>query len=384
MKVTHWIRCAVMCLIVASGGVAKSDDIVETAIKAEGFETLVTAVKAAGLVDTLQGKGPFTVFAPTDAAFAKLPKKTLRDLLKPENKKQLQAILTYHVVPAKVLAKQAISLESAPTALGQRLQVESDLGRLMINDSKVIVTDIECDNGVIHVIDQVLIPETKTIPAVAKSAGVFNTLLAAVTEAELAETLGSEGPFTVFAPTDEAFEKLPKGTVETLLKPENRKQLVSILTYHVVSGRVFADQAVAAAKAETLQGQSVTISVDAEGIKINESTVASADIQASNGVVHVIDQVLMPTILDPSATSKLLQEAVSKGARAFNHGDFHECYDVYNNVCMTIVEQGNSLPEEVGAVLEISLKRAKDDLSEKERAWVLRHGIDLAYFALNR
>ncbi|MFN3192610.1 MAG: fasciclin domain-containing protein [Aureliella sp.] len=228
-----------------------------------------------------------------------------------------------------------------------------------------------------------MLPEEKTIPAIADSAGTFKTLLAAVTTAELAETLGSEGPFTVFAPTDEAFEKLPKGTVASLLKPENRKQLINILTYHVVSGRVYADQALDAAKAKTLQGQEVSIQLNADGININESSLVAADIQAANGVIHVIDEVLMPTTLNVTSTTQLLEATVRKGAQAFNHGDYHDCADLYLTTCKRIVAEGDMLPEEVPAVLQISLKRAKEKMSEKERAWVLRHGIDLAFYALN-
>ena len=228
-----------------------------------------------------------------------------------------------------------------------------------------------------------MLPTESTIPEVATRAGNFNTLLAAVGAAELAETLGGEGPFTVFAPTDEAFEKLPKGTVKELLKPENRQKLVSILTYHVVAGRVYSESVLETGSAKTLQGQSVDFTLTAGGIQINESNLVAADIQAANGVIHVIDQVLMPTSLDADGARKLLENSVSAGARSFNHGDFHDCCETYTVSCNRIIEQGESLPEEVAAVLKISLKRAKETKSEQERAWILRHGIDLAYYALN-
>lgn len=371
------------CFYVATGVSVLAGDIVETAANAKGFSTLVAAVKAAGLVDTLQGPGPFTVFAPSDEAFAKLPKGTVESLLKAENKDRLISILSFHVVPAKVDARAATKAEFAPTVQGQRLSIESQLGRLTINDSKVVTTDIQCDNGIIHVIDSVLLPTDSTIPEVAQQAGTFDTLLAAVTEAELAQTLSSTGPFTVFAPSDEAFAKLPKGTVDELLKPENRGQLASILTYHVVPGRIYSDQVLEMDSGKTVQGQSVAFSLSADGIKINESTVISADIQASNGVIHVIDQVLLPQTLDSNGAKKLLQTSVSKGAKAFNKGDYHTCCEVYTASCTQIIDQGKTLPAEVEAVLQISLNRAKDQKSERERAWVLRHGIDLAYFALS-
>ena len=134
-------------------------DIVETAIAAGNFSTLATALTAAGLVETLKGDGPFTVFAPTDEAFAKLPQQTLSDLLKPGNKEKLTAILTYHVVPGKITASQVASISKAKTLHGQSLTVDTNDG-VKIDNAKVIAADVEASNGVIHVIDTVLLPAT--------------------------------------------------------------------------------------------------------------------------------------------------------------------------------------------------------------------------------
>ena len=134
-------------------------DIVDIAVSAGSFKTLVTAVQAANLVDTLKSPGPFTVFAPTDDAFAKLPAGTLATLLQPENKQQLSDILLYHVVPSKVMAADVVTLTSAPTALGKDVTVTVKDGKVFLNDTvQVIITDIETTNGVIHVIDAVLLP----------------------------------------------------------------------------------------------------------------------------------------------------------------------------------------------------------------------------------
>jgi uncharacterized surface protein with fasciclin (FAS1) repeats len=133
-------------------------DIVDTAIEADGFKTLVAAVQAAELVDTLKGEGPFTVFAPTDEAFAKLPEGTLDELLKPENRDQLTAILTYHVVPGKVMAADVVNLDSAVTVQGGEAAIAVDGANVKVNDANVTATDIECSNGVIHVIDAVILP----------------------------------------------------------------------------------------------------------------------------------------------------------------------------------------------------------------------------------
>jgi uncharacterized surface protein with fasciclin (FAS1) repeats len=136
----------------------KQKDIVDTAVGADSFKTLVAAVKAADLVETLKGEGPFTVFAPTDEAFAKLPKGTLDSLLKPENKEKLQAILTYHVVPGDVRAADVVKLKEAKTVQGQMLKIDTKDG-VKVNNASVVKTDIVCTNGVIHVIDTVVLPE---------------------------------------------------------------------------------------------------------------------------------------------------------------------------------------------------------------------------------
>jgi uncharacterized surface protein with fasciclin (FAS1) repeats len=137
---------------------AAPKDIVDTAVEAGSFKTLAAALTAAGLVGTLKSEGPFTVFAPTDGAFAKLPAGTLEDLLKPENKDKLSAILTYHVVPGKVMAKDVVSLSSAKTVNGKELKIATKDGAVMVNNATVTQTDIGCSNGVIHVIDAVMLP----------------------------------------------------------------------------------------------------------------------------------------------------------------------------------------------------------------------------------
>lgn len=142
----------------AAAGSAQKD-IVDTAVAAGTFNTLATALQAAGLADTLKGKGPFTVFAPTDDAFSKLPAGTVESLLKPENKEKLKAILLYHVVSGDVTAAQAMKLSSARTLDGQDVKISTDSGTVMVNDAKVVKADVSASNGVIHVIDTVLLPK---------------------------------------------------------------------------------------------------------------------------------------------------------------------------------------------------------------------------------
>lgn len=150
----------------AGGGYSyKKKDIVDIAASNQSFSTLVAAVKAAGLVDTLKGDGPYTVFAPTNEAFAKLPAGTVESLLKPENKDKLVAILTYHVVPGKVYASQVVNIDSAKSVQGSDINITAMNGTVKVDSANVIKTDIKASNGVIHVIDSVIIPADKATTA---------------------------------------------------------------------------------------------------------------------------------------------------------------------------------------------------------------------------
>ncbi len=280
------------CSASAAIAAQAEQDIIATAMGNKDFSTLVTAIKAADLVEALQGPGPFTVFAPTNAAFAKVDPKTLDSLLK--NKPLLQGVLKYHVVSGRALAADVVKQNAWATLAGQRIDVKAADGKVMIDNAIVTSTDIKCSNGVIHVIDSVIMPSTIDIVATALQAGKFKTLCAAVEAAGLASTLQGEGPFTVFAPTDEAFAKLPPGTVENLLKPENKGKLTALLTYHVVPGRVFSDKVVASKALKTVQGQEIAISVKDGKAMADKAMIVKTDIDASNGVIHVIDSVLMP------------------------------------------------------------------------------------------
>ena len=366
---------------------SKTDmDIIDTAVAAGKFNTLAAALKAADLITPLKGKGPFTVFAPTDSAFAKLPAGTLEKLLKPENKDQLSSILKHHVVDEEIFLK-GLRLKT----LNSDGLIISDLGKLTVNGAVIISKNIPASNGVIHVIDAVLIPgkdeekrtamkivstaielgvplynckneeacaaiyksalgdlmefpmnvvnanskkkiadvfastskmhdesqkawafrrvldeisldlkderslmQGKDVVDTAVAAGGFDTLVAAIKAADLVETLKGKGPFTVFAPTDQAFAKLPRGTLEDLLKPENKQKLSSILTYHVVPSKVMSSEVVNLSHAKTVNGQSLMIKTSHGTVMVDNAKVIKTDISCSNGVIHVIDTVLLP------------------------------------------------------------------------------------------
>jgi uncharacterized surface protein with fasciclin (FAS1) repeats len=290
----------------ASSSAQAMGDIVATAKAAGSFETLLEAATAAGLVETLQGPGPFTVLAPTDDAFAALPAGTLDKLL--ADPEALKQVLLYHVIPGKVTSDQVVTLTAADTVEGSPIAIAVRDGKVYLNDSAQVTTaDVEASNGVIHVVDQVLMPPATgaspepsssaaamdDIVATAKAAGTFSTLLKAATAAGLVETLQGPGPFTVFAPTDEAFAALPAGTLDELLAdPEALKQ---VLLYHVVSGEVTADQVVGLTSADSVEGSPIAIAVKDGKVYLNDAAeVVATDIKASNGVIHVIDNVILP------------------------------------------------------------------------------------------
>lgn len=268
--------------------------ILETANAAGSFKTLEAALASADLTGALEGDGPFTVFAPTDAAFAALPEGTVASLLKPEAKGMLQNILTYHVVSGNVMAKDVVKSDFLTGLNGQRLNFKMKDNGAYLAGAKIVTTDIECSNGTIHVIDAVMLPNTNDIIDTAVEAGDFKTLAAALGAASLVDALKGDGPFTVFAPTDAAFAALPEGTVEELLKKENRQMLTDILTYHVVPGRIFAGMAIKADSAATLQGGELRFRFLDDRFQVNDANVIKSNLEASNGVIHVIDTVLLP------------------------------------------------------------------------------------------
>ncbi|HEX2676604.1 MAG TPA: fasciclin domain-containing protein [Polyangiales bacterium] len=266
----------------ASGsGASAEKDLVDTALAAGSFKTLAKALTDADLVSTLKGAGPFTVFAPTDDAFAALPAGTLEGL----TKDQLKAILLYHVVAAKA---HAADLDGKPlTSAGGPSLFVSLSGGVKINGAKVTMADIDASNGVIHVIDKVLMPPN--LVEAATLAGSFTTLVKAVGDAGLADTLSGPGPFTVFAPTDDAFAALPAGTLAGLSKDD----LKNVLLYHAVSGTVKSTDLKAGMVDTLLAGKQVTIDLTS-GVKVNDAKVVIADVVTTNGVIHVIDKVLLP------------------------------------------------------------------------------------------
>ena len=288
--------------------------VVDVIVNSDDHNTLEAAVIAAELVETLNGDGPFTVFAPTDAAFDALPEGTVDQLLM-DPTGELADILLYHVLSGDVRSTDLMDGMTATTVLGKDITVTINENGVFINDAQVTVADIEADNGVVHVIDAVLLPPSNTVVDIIVNSEDHTTLEAAVIAAELAETLNGEGPFTVFAPTDAAFAALPEGTVEQLLM-DPTGDLADILLYHVLSGDVRSTDLMDGMTATTVLGKDITVTINENGVFINDAQVTVADIEADNGVVHVIDAVLLPpsnTVVDIVVNSEdhtILEAAV--------------------------------------------------------------------------
>ena len=279
--------------------------IVEIAVEDESFTTLVALLKQAELVETLSGEGPFTVFAPTNEAFEKVPQETLAAL--GQDKEALKKVLLYHVAAGNMGATDVVGKDKIKMVSGEKAYVKTKYDKVKVSGASVKVADIKASNGVIHVIDSVMLPpsitgEKKTagsygekkqsIVDIATGTEDFSTLTSLLVAADLVETLKGDGPFTVFAPTNDAFAKLPAEAVAQL--KANPEQLRAVLLYHVAPGKLKAAKVVKADMVETAQGDTAKVTVTDGVAKIDDATILKTDIMASNGVIHVIDSVILP------------------------------------------------------------------------------------------
>ncbi len=305
-------------------------NIVDTAVQAGSFTTLAAALQATDLISVLaDDSATFTVFAPTDDAFAALGQETIDDLL--ANPDTLRDILLYHVVPdAAVDANTAIGLAGSTVTManGDETALTLDEGQLRINQANVVATDVIASNGIIHVIDAVLLPPADVpvdaplanIVDTAVAAGNFTTLVAALQATGLDAALADENEtFTVFAPTDDAFAALGEDTINALLGDTDT--LSGILTYHVIAGTAVDSTtaiSLAGTSVATLNGAEIRISLDGDRLFINLSEVIVADIQTSNGVIHVIDTVLTPPVVEDPVTQEPLPNILEVANNAGN------------------------------------------------------------------
>jgi uncharacterized surface protein with fasciclin (FAS1) repeats len=305
-----WIVAAcTVTLLAACGGndddepAAQPRNIVQTAQSDARFSILVEAVVAADLAGTLSAPGPFTVFAPTNDAFAALLAElgvTKDQLL--ADKALLTSVLTYHVLPAQVLRAAVPAGQAIDTVQGGIFKIDAVGSDLVVTDgrnrtAKITATDLVASNGVIHVIDRVILPADKTVVETAQSLPDFSILVEAVVAANLQGTLSGTGPFTVFAPTNEAFAALLTElgvTKDELLA--DVPLLTRVLTYHVVSGRVLKGGVPVGPAIATVEGGTFTVdaSLAITDQRGRSAGIVATDVLASNGVIHVVDKVILP------------------------------------------------------------------------------------------
>ncbi len=385
--------------------VAAADDapgLVEVA-RSAGLDTLLELVAAAELTEILPDS-PFTVLAPTDDAFAELPEEAVARLTSPEGRRDLRRILAHHVVPGRVPAATAFTLPAAESLAGQRLTIETGPS-LRIGGARVVATDVAFDGGLVHVIDRVLVPELRTVVELAAAEDRLSTLAALVEGAGLAESLGpaNDGPWTVIAPVNAAFDALPADLVETLTAPSGRRELVTVLGFHVVPGRVRLADLAGLESARTLSGEPVDVRLEGGRLRVGGASVVMADIEAANGIVHLVDAVMLPPSLSGVASDEgaagdegsrpaladrelfvrtlgILERAVEIGAPLFNDGNPDACAATYAVALESIVAlAGPRLGGPERAVLRRGLRDAAAETDARERSWILRGAMDELY-----
>lgn len=297
-----------LLLILSATSFAEGRNVVGVLTGNENFSILLSALGRAGLADTLQGEGPFTLFAPTNEAFQKLFEELQISAERLLEHPQLADVLLYHVVAGELMSAE-LSEDITAQALNEQELTVSLTGGVRINSSNVTTADIQASNGIIHVIDAVLVPPTfqaspqilppMTVTDFVRTNPDFAILTSALESAGLAESLRSEGPFTLFAPTDKAFMKLLESlqiTAEDLL---GHPQLADVLLNHVVAGNLLSMDLRDGMTEKNLLGQEIRVNLD-DGVKINESFVTLPDNIVFNGVIHVIDAVLLPGTFQPT------------------------------------------------------------------------------------
>ena len=369
------------------------DDLVSVA-KSAGLTTLLELVTLAGLK---LPKTPVTIFAPNNDAFAAIPKATLKQLLLPESRDTLRQILTHHIVPGVQTSGSVLNSRSLPALSDQSLSIDADNGK--IAGASIVAVDVPFNGGIVHVIDAVMLPESRSISEIASTEGQLSTLMKAANSANLLSRLERQsGSWTVFTPVNSAFDKLPPGTVESLLEQGNVRTLTQVLGLHVVPGRIEARDLLAKKSLTTLTGTPLAISLKSGKLTLGANArIIASDIQASNGIIHIIDEVLLPATREPVASNSrrsastqtstdtveefgsIYALAVKFGTPLFNDGNPEACAAVYEVAVETMIrfgkdELGNDVIERL-----MRTRQAGEDSNARSRAWSLRRALDDSY-----
>lgn len=367
-----------------------SDNSLEAVAKSAGLKTLVKLIALSGI--ELPKDENVTIFAPSEEAFAQLPSETVDFLVSPEGNETLRSILSYHIISGEQQSDILLNTRSLLTLNGQTLDIERASG-LSISGAGVSIVDVPFDGGLVHVIDAVLIPESKSILELAQQTDVLSTLVAAIGAAGIGDQLGSEnGPWTVFAPVNSAFSALPDGVVEDLLKPANRTQLIDVLGLHVVPGLISSNGLLTNQRARTYFGNKIEFAIKNGLITVQGANIIATDIQATNGVIHFIDSVITtkkPVNTDQTTPMKsdlnseavrIYELAIRRGVPLFNAGQTQACSSVYEIAIESMVALGSNSLDSRGVerlVMGLAEARSTDDWSE--RAWIYRQALDGAF-----
>lgn len=288
--------------VVDGAFVSADQDIIESSSKIDNLSTTVALIDSSDLTATLKSIGPYTVFFPSNSAFDKLPEGTLENLLNPENISELSTILTYHVIPGEHSSSNLADGEELLTVNGQVIKISKVNGNLKVNGAVVETKDIVAKNGVIFVIDTVLMPAPETVELQPQQIDVIEniertsnlaTLISSLNSTQLSTDLESEGPFTILAPTDSAFAKLPAGTLDSLLEPENESYLIRLLQHHIIEEQYDRENLIDGLSLKALSGLDIVVSKSDNSLEVNGALVIS-EIKAQNGIIYILDKVITP------------------------------------------------------------------------------------------
>ena len=365
---------------------ASTNSLAAVATKAN-LTTLLSLVKAAEL--ELPKDAKLTIFAPTNEAFAKLPREQVEFLTSAKGKPALQAILKHHVVAQSLESSALLDRRRLKALSGQSLEV--DPAALTVDGARLVATDVAFDGGLVHVIDSVMVPELRSIEEIVAQDERFATLRAAIGAAGLGPQLGAEnsGPWTVLAPSNDAFAKIPADALKALLA--DRPALTAVLAAHVLPTAIRRDEMLAQGSARTLMGDgTVAFALESGAITVEGARIEVADIEAANGVIHIIDRVLparsAATAAAPVAPASpqraqraaaVLELAIERGVPRFNAGDTSSCAALYELAIASVVLLGeDAVSADAMAELAKALEQGASHEDASERAWIYRRAMD--------
>ena len=366
---------------------ASTNSLAAVATKAN-LTTLLSLVKAAEL--ELPKDAKLTIFAPTNEAFAKLPREQVEFLTSAKGKPALRAILKHHVVAQSLESSALLDRRRLKALSGQSLEI--DPSALTVDGARLVATDVAFDGGLVHVIDGVMLPELRSIEEIVAQDERFATLRAAIDAAGLGAQLGTEnpGPWTVLAPSNDAFAKIPADALKSLLA--DRPALTAVLAAHVLPTAIRRDEMLAQGSARTLMGDgTVAFALASGAITVDGARIEVADIEAANGIIHIIDRVLparsAATATAPAAASPqraeraaaVLELAIERGVPRFNAGDTASCAALYELAIASVVLLGeDAVSADAKAELAKALEQGASHEDASERAWIYRRAMDRA------